>query len=95
MGGVRVGATTGMLATMKRGDLNTACPDPTKCSGEGLKTLGAAYSLADITTGALVFGGAALTAGATMFFVSGGTRTLFVTAGPTANGAAMTATGRF
>ena len=95
VGGILVGATTGILATMKKGDLNTACPDPAKCSGEGLKTLGAAYSLADITTGALVFGGAALAAGATMFFVSGGTRTLFVTAGPTANGAAMTATGRF
>lgn len=95
VGGILVGATTGILAAMKKSELNTACPDPAKCSGEGLKTLGTAYSLADITTGALVFGGAALAAGATMFFVSGGAKTLFLTAGPTANGAAMTATGRF
>ncbi len=95
VGGILVGATTGILATMKKSELDTACPDPAKCSGEGLRTLGAAYSLADIASGALVFGGAALAGGVTMFLVSGGLKSLFVTAAPTANGAALTATGRF
>jgi len=90
-----VGAVTGILATMKKSDLDVACPDPAVCKGEGLRTLGAAYSLADIATGALLFGGVAVAGGVTMFLVTGGPKSLFVTAAPTANGASLTATGRF
>jgi len=93
--GLGVGLVTGILAVAKKGDLDTACPTPATCSGAGLRTLGEAHTLADVSTGSLVFGGVAVVGSVALLFLAGDGKSLFVSASPTTGGAALQATGRF
>lgn len=90
-----VGLVTGILAVAKQGELASVCPDPASCSTpQGRFALGEARTFADVSTGTLVFGGAALAAGALVFFTTGaGAFSLSASAGPGAT--ALTASGRF
>jgi hypothetical protein len=90
-----VGLVTGILALGKAGALEEACPDPGQCTSlDGRTALGQARTLADVSTGTLIFGAAAVAAGAVVFFTTGGTSVAL--RGSAAPGAAgLTASGRF
>ena len=95
VGALGVGAVTGILATLKKADIDKTCPDPTKCSAAGMKGVGEAYALSDIATGALIFSGVAAAAGVVVYLVAPGGKSVSVTAAPTTGGAALSATGQF
>lgn len=95
LAGLGMGIVTGVLALSKKDELAVACPDPNVCSGPGQRALGEARSLADMSTGTLIFGGIATAAGVALLFTVGGGKSLFVSASAAPGAAGLTATGRF
>ncbi len=89
-----VGIVTGVLALSKKDELVAVCPTP-PCNAEGSRILGEARTMADVSTGTLIFGGIATAAGAVMLFTIGDGKSLFVSASATPAGASLRAIGRF
>jgi hypothetical protein len=68
--GLGIGAVTGILAIVKKGQLDTTCPDSTKCSAEGLRLEGGGKALAGVSTAALIVGVVGVGAGLTLVLVN-------------------------
>lgn len=68
--GLGVGAVTGILAIVKKSDLEKACPKPAVCSPNGREIEGSGRALAGVSTASLIVGVAAAGAGAVLFFTS-------------------------
>jgi hypothetical protein len=68
--GLAIGAVTGILAIVKKSDVEEACPIPAQCSGDGREIAGTGRALANVSTASLILGVAAAGAGAVLFFTS-------------------------
>jgi hypothetical protein len=64
--GLVLGAVTGILAIVQKGDASTLCPQPSRCTGPGLTASGTGHALAAVSTGAFVVGLAGAGAGVAM-----------------------------
>jgi hypothetical protein len=54
--GLAIGAITGILAIVQKGDAASLCPDASRCTGQGLTASGTGHALAAVSTGAFVVG---------------------------------------
>jgi hypothetical protein len=61
--GIVIGAVTGALAVVQKGDASSLCPKPSQCTGAGLEASGTGHALAAVSTGAFVVGLAGAGAG--------------------------------
>jgi hypothetical protein len=64
--GLGIGAVTGILAIVKKGDAASACPNPMMCSGAGLQTAATGQTLASVSTASFVVGIAGVAVGVTL-----------------------------
>jgi hypothetical protein len=69
--GLGVGAVTGILAILKKNELEKVCPNPMQCSAVGRDIGGSGRALAGVSTASLILGVAGAGAGAVLFFTSG------------------------
>jgi hypothetical protein len=65
-----IGATTGILAFSKKGEVDALCPRSDVCSEEGVAAERTGKALATVSTVTVVVGLAGVGAGATLFFMS-------------------------
>lgn len=95
--GLGLGAAAGILAIVKNGEFNDACPDPAKCDVDGVKANGAAQAFTTMSIAALVTGGVGLAAGVTLVVVTREKAPATVSLGPSVlpGGAGIGALGRF
>lgn len=91
LAGLGVGIATGVMTLAKKDELAVACPDPPACTPAGNLLATEARTLAGISTGTLIFGGAALATGVVLLFTVGGGKSAFVTASATPDGGAVRA----
>jgi hypothetical protein len=68
--GLGVGAVAGILAIVKKSEVQKVCPIPTQCSGDGREIEGAGRAFAAVSTASFIVGVAAVGAGAVLFFTS-------------------------
>jgi hypothetical protein len=66
---VGVGAVLGGLTLAKKADLQDECPDPARCTNEGVELAGDGEVLGDASTAAFVTGSAALAVGVVLYLV--------------------------
>jgi hypothetical protein len=67
--GLAIGAITGILAIVQKGDASSLCPQPSRCTGAGLEAAGSGHALAAVSTGAFVVGFAGAGAGVALVLV--------------------------
>jgi hypothetical protein len=96
--GLGVFAVTGILAIVKKSDLQKACPNPAKCTPAGLAIQGSGRALAGVSTASLIVGLVSAGAGTALFLMTGekakpATAAFVPAALP--GGAAVAASGRF
>ena len=66
LAGLGIGAVTGILAIVKKGDAASACPNPMMCSGPGLQTAATGQTLASVSTASFVVGIVGVAVGVTL-----------------------------
>jgi hypothetical protein len=97
LAGIGMGAVTGVLAVLKKGEAASLCPEPARCNGQGLEVASAGRTFAAVSTASFIVGLAGLGAGVTMVILGRDRPAAAATIGPVvlAGGAGLGVMGAF
>lgn len=69
LAGLGIGAATGILAIVKKGQAASACPMPSRCTADGIETAAGGKALAGVSTASFAVGVAGIGAGVVLLLV--------------------------